>query len=233
MFFLKVGPQFVFLFAADCTAASSASSLSLCFFPSLSVSLLWQTRRVRRNEENLAGYLIQMCQLRENANAAPGCISVIRHSTLNICTTWPPLTLHVSSFVFNYFLCHLFASTSRWNHLNQTGGSLQAVTGSTGYAACKYFLRLKTKTVVASLRVSVFLLFILMELSRQEFELEHLFLSIKFSLHHLFTRIPFFFFYVKQYSLHFTTREPEEWKHQQSVLQVCALATRPFTLGCR
>lgn len=233
MFSLKVGPQFVFLVAADCTAAASASSLSLCFFPSLSVSLLSQTRRVRRNEENLAGYLIQMCQLRENANAAPGCNSVIRHSTLNICTTWPPLTLHVSSFVFNYFLCHLFASTSHWNHLNQTGGSLQAVTGSTGYAACRYFLRLKTKTVVASLRVSVFLLFILMELSRHEFELEHLFLSIKLSLHHLFTRIPFFFFYVKQYSLHFTTREPEEWKHQQSVLQVWALATRPFTLGCR
>lgn len=57
---------------------------------------------------------------------------------------------------------------------------------------CKYFLRLKTKTVVASLRVSVFLLFILMELSRHEFELEHVFLSIKLSLHHLFTRIPFF-----------------------------------------
>lgn len=85
------------------------------------------------------------------------------------------LTLHVSSFVFNYFLCHLFTSTSHWNHLNQTGGSLQAVTGSTGYAACKYFLRLKTKTVVASLRVSVFL-----------------YQSIKLSLHHLFTRIPFF-----------------------------------------
>lgn len=64
MFSVIMLSQFVFLFAADCTAASSTASLSICSFFSLSVSLLWQTRRVRRNEENLAGYLIQMCQLR-------------------------------------------------------------------------------------------------------------------------------------------------------------------------
>lgn len=184
MFSLIMSPQLVFLVAADCATASSAaassaaaspaSSLSLCVPPNPSLSLLWQTRRVRRNEENLAGYLIQMCQLRENANAAPGCISVIRRSTLNIGTNWPPWTLPVSSSQFIHFHSHLFASTSLWGHLSWSGGSLRAVTRSTGSATCEYFLHLQT--AAASLRVILLLLFET-ELSWPKLELEYLFTS--------------------------------------------------------
>lgn len=190
MFSLFMRPQFVFLFA-DCVAASTTSPLSLCA-PQPSVSLLWQTRRVRRNEENLAGYLIQMCQLRENANAAPGCISVIQQSTLNIATNWPPRSLHVSSFLLIYFLMPsvCFNVTLRPPKLNRRQS-----------AGRHWLYRLHCLQIPPSPsdRSGVF---------------------------------PSPFFYIKLYSLHFTTREPEQWKHQQSHSQVWASVTRPFTLGC-
>lgn len=59
-----------------------------------------------------------------------------KHSTLHSLTSPQFLNLNVNSFIFPLFLCRRHTETT----LSSSGDGSLAVTRSTGYAACKYFV---------------------------------------------------------------------------------------------
>lgn len=113
MFSLKVGPQFVFLFAGDCTVAFTASSRQPfpicvpCFFFFLPPSLLWQTRRVMLSQlRNLAGYWKRWTQIFLLGEMQMECAFWLsKHGPLHFRTSSQSLNLNVNSFIFPLFFC--------------------------------------------------------------------------------------------------------------------------------